>query len=101
VTGGRGNGSGQTDGMLVEEGEARVLYDDGRTPETSGVRERPVDITDEPAPTVTTGGSDASHNVGANASHWKVEEDVWDEQIVGNDAFEPKFARARRSAAGG
>jgi DNA-cytosine methyltransferase len=91
VTGGRGNGSGQTDGMLVEEGEARVLYDDGRTPETSGVRERPVDITDEPAPTVTTGGSDASHNVGANASHWKVEEDVWDEQIVGNDAFEPKF----------
>lgn len=72
--------------------EERVLYDDGRTPETSGVRPRPVDITDEPAPTVTTGGSAEHHNIGTNASHWSVEEEeAWDEQIVGNEAFEPKF----------
>lgn len=32
------------------------------------------DITDEPSPTVTTGGSEEHHNVGTNASHFQVED---------------------------
>jgi len=58
-----GEGKSGNVGLKVVEG---VSWDPGRK------TARPRDVTDEPSPTVTTGGSEESHNVGANASHFRV-----------------------------
>lgn len=64
--------------------EPRFVHDTGsqsNRSEEANTRDR----ADEPAPTITVGGSEAHHNVGANANHYLVEEPVEEPRLTYNE----------------
>lgn len=74
--------------IIAGGGQQRVEVDVvGYEHDTGGQRQaKPRDRLDEPSPTITNGGSTDRGPGAANPSHYKVVE-----QVVGNDAFEPRF----------